>query len=93
MEKEILELEGPSSLEIFYDEIYSKVGAPSFYGHNLHALYDTLGSGACLKNIKIIWKDHQRSRQAIGEEEFDRIIKLLKQIQEEIEPTFELELR
>ena len=93
MNKPIYILDGKKILtsQQFHEQIMKVIpDFPDFYGKNLDALWDVL-SGFIDTNIKIIWKDHAISREAMGEH-FDGIIETFRQEQRS-HPHFEFELK
>jgi len=53
---------------------------PSYYGRNVHALWDVMTSDV-ERPLLLIWRDSAESRQALGEE-FDQIVAVLERVQQ-----------
>ena len=54
---------------------------PSYYGRNVHALWDVM-TGNVERPLLLIWKDSALSRQALGEE-FDQIVTVFERVQQQ----------
>jgi ribonuclease inhibitor len=69
------------SLDDFYDQLSSRLSLPEHFGRNLDALWDVL-SADMEGPFEIEWKHANDSRKAMGKD-FERAVKLLKELQNE----------
>jgi ribonuclease inhibitor len=69
------------SLEDFYDRISILEDMPEHFGRNLDALWDVLSTNV-EGPFEIIWKKADASRKLMGKD-FDRVVKLLRDLEEE----------
>jgi len=53
-----------------------------YYGRNLAALWDRLTTDV-ERPVQLIWKDADSSRAAMGEETFEKIVKLFRDVEEQ----------
>ncbi len=70
-----------SSLNDFYDQISSLKDIPEHFGRNLDALWDVL-SADVEGPLEIIWGNAATSKKMMGRD-FDRVIKLLRNLEKE----------
>jgi len=68
----------------FHLQIAKLLDFPTYYGRNVHALWDVLTSDV-ERPVLLIWKDSAKSRQALGEA-FDHIVAVLERVQERDAP-------
>ncbi len=61
----------------FYDELARQAPLPAHFGRNLDALWDVL-TGELPGPLEIVWEHASASRRAMGAEEHDRLVKLLR---------------
>ena len=69
------------SLDDFYDRISTLKDMPEHFGRNLDALRDVLSTDV-EGPFEIIWKNAAASKKLMGKD-FDRIVKLLRNLKEE----------
>jgi len=69
------------SLDDFYDRISTLKDMPEHFGRNLDALWDILSTDV-EGPFEIIWKNADASRKLMGKD-FDRVVKLLRNLEEE----------
>jgi ribonuclease inhibitor len=69
------------SLDDFYDRFSSLINLPEHFGCNLDALRDVLSTDV-EGPFEIIWKHAEDSRKLMGKD-FDRIVKLLRELEKE----------
>ena len=69
------------SLDDFYDRISTLKDMPEFFGRNLDALWDVL-SIDIEGPFEIIWKKAEASKKLMGKD-FDRVVKLLRDLEKE----------
>ena len=69
------------SLDDFYDRISTIKDMPEHFGRNLDALWDVLSTDV-EGPFEIIWKKAETSKKLMGKD-FDRIVKLLRNLEEE----------
>ncbi len=69
------------SLNDLYDQLSKQLSLPEHFGRNLDALWDVL-SADIEGPFEIEWKHANDSKKALGKD-FDRAVKLLKELQEE----------
>lgn len=67
------------------------------YGNNLVALWDRLSTDV-ERPVKVLWLDAAQSQKALGDELFERIVRLMKDVEEQDESygwedRFSLELK
>ncbi len=55
------------------------LGVESFYGANLHALWDVL-SASIERPVTLTWKQSDKSKQALGSD-FDAIVDVLRRVE------------
>ena len=63
----------------FHRAFSSALGIESFYGENLHALWDVL-SASLERPATLTWKRSSKSKQALGAD-FDAIIDVLRRVE------------
>lgn len=63
----------------FHCAFSSALGIESFYGDNLHALWDVL-SASIERPVTLTWKQSSKSRQALGSD-FDAIIDVFRRVE------------
>lgn len=63
----------------FHRAFSSALGIESFYGENLHALWDVLSAGI-ERPVTLTWKRSDKSKQALGPD-FDAIIDVLRRVE------------
>jgi ribonuclease inhibitor len=69
------------SLDDLYDQLSSRLSLPEHFGRNLDALWDVL-SADMEGPFEIEWKHANDSWKAMGKD-FERAVKLLKELQNE----------
>ena len=69
------------SLDDFYDRISTIKDMPEHFGRNLDALWDVLSTDV-EGPFEIIWKKADASKKLMGKD-FDRVVKLLRDLEEE----------
>ena len=69
------------SLDDFYDRISTLKDMPKHFGRNLDALWDALSTDVA-GPFEIIWKNADASRKLMGKD-FNRVVKLLRDLEEE----------
>ena len=69
------------SLDNFYDRISTLKDMPKLFGRNLDALWDVLSIDV-EGPFEIIWKEAEASKKLMGKD-FDRIVKLLRDMEKE----------
>ena len=69
------------SLDDFYDRISTIKDMPENFGRNLDALWDVLSTDV-EGPFEIIWKNAAASNKLMGKD-FDRVVKLLRDLEEE----------
>ncbi len=69
------------SLDDFYDQISAKLSLSAHFGRNLDALWDVLTTDI-EGPFEIFWKEADASKKALGKD-FDRVLKMLKKIDDE----------
>ena len=69
------------SLDDLYDQLSLRFSLPEHFGRNLDALWDVL-SVDIEGPFEIVWKDAKVSKKAMARD-FDRVVKLLEDLQEE----------
>lgn len=70
------------SLEDLYDEIGRALPLPDHFGRNLDALWDVLSTDI-EGPFEILWQHADISRKAIGVADFDRVVTLFQDLEEE----------
>jgi len=68
----------------FHLQIAKLLDFPSYYGRNVHALWDVMTSDV-ERPVVLVWKDSAHSRQALGEA-FDQIVDVLERVQQRDAP-------
>ena len=71
------------SLDDLYDQLSIRLSLPEHFGRNLDALWDVLSTDV-EGSFEIVWKHAGDSRKLMGRD-FDRAVKLLKDLQKERE--------
>jgi ribonuclease inhibitor len=69
------------SLNDFYDRISTLKDIPEQFGRNLDALWDVLSTDV-EGPFEIVWKKADASKKLMGKD-FDRVVKLLRDLEEE----------
>ena len=69
------------SLDDLYDQLSIRFSLPEHFGRNLDALWDVLSTDV-QGSFEIAWKLAGDSRKLMGKD-FDRAVKLLKELQKE----------
>ena len=69
------------SLDDLYDQLSIRFSLPEHFGHNLDALWDVLSTDV-QGSFEIAWKHAGDSRKLMGRD-FDRAVKLMKELQKE----------
>ncbi len=69
------------SLDDLYDQLSIPLSLPKHFGRNLDALWDVLSTDV-EGPFEIVWKHAADSRKLMGKD-FDRTVKLLKNLQKE----------
>ncbi len=75
--------QGIRSLDDFYDEISRQLSLPAYFGRNLDALWDVLSTDV-EGPVEITWRNARSSKQAMGED-FEKVLKVLKELEGERE--------
>ena len=70
-----------ASLNDFYDRLEAQLELPKHFGRNLDALWDAL-SAEVEGPFEIVWTHAADSRRLMGRD-FDRVLKLLKDLKKE----------
>jgi len=87
MSKKIIIINGDnfSDIETFYDEIDNVLTKNLDWktGHNLNAFNDLLCGGFGVfeydETVKIIWNNFSKSKQALGQEMTDTLLRIIKE--------------
>jgi len=69
------------SLDDLYDQLSIRLALPEHFGRNLDALWDVLSTDV-EGPFEIVWKHTGDSRKLMGKD-FDRAVKVLKDLQKE----------
>lgn len=69
------------SLDDFYDQISGRLALPEHFGRNLDALWDVLSTDV-EGPFEIVWKNADDSKKSM-DKAFDRVVKLLQELEEE----------
>ena len=69
------------SLDDLYDTLSIQLSLPTHFGRNLDALWDVLSTDVG-GSFEIIWKHAGDSRKLMGKD-FDRVVKVFKDLQKE----------
>ena len=69
------------SLDDLYDQLSTRLSLPKHFGRNLDALWDVLFADV-EGSFEIVWKHADDSRTLMGRD-FDRAVKLLRELEEE----------
>jgi ribonuclease inhibitor len=69
------------SLDDLYDQLSIRFSLPEHFGRNLDALWDVLSTDV-QGSFEIAWKHAGDSRKLMGRD-FDRAVKLMKELQKE----------
>ena len=69
------------SLDDLYDRISTRIDLPEHFGRNLDALWDVF-SADVEGPFEIIWKHADNSKKLMGKD-FDRAVKLLRELEKE----------
>ena len=69
------------SLDDLYDQLSTRFSLPEHFGRNLDALWDVLSTDV-QGSFEIVWKHTGDSKKLMGRD-FDRAVKLLKDLQKE----------
>ena len=69
------------SLDDLYDQLIKQLALPAHFGRNLDALWDVLSTDIA-SPFKIAWKHSDDSKKSMGRD-FDRVVKLLRELEEE----------
>jgi ribonuclease inhibitor len=69
------------SLDDFYDRFSTLMDLPEHFGRNIDALWDILSTDV-EGPFEIVWKHADDSRKLMGKD-FDRIVKLLRELEKE----------
>jgi len=69
------------SLDDLYDQLSIRLSLPEHFGRNLDALWDALSTDVA-DSFEIVWKHSRHSKKMMGKD-FDRAVKLLKDLQKE----------
>ncbi|QRK12081.1 barstar family protein [Archangium violaceum] len=93
----LVELDGSRlrSERDFHEQLARMLDFGPYYGRNLDALWDRL-SADVERPVKLVWKDAEVSRLAMGAV-FDRIVRILRKVEEQdrtcgLRERFEFEL-
>lgn len=71
------------SLDDLYDQLSIRLSLPEHFGRNLDALWDVLSTDA-EGSFEIVWKHADDSKKLMGQD-FDRVLNLLQELEEEQE--------
>lgn len=66
----------------FHRALSKALSFPSYYGFNLHALWDVLSTDI-ERPVTIIWNDSEKSKTQMGEREFQWIVDVLKRTEQQ----------
>lgn len=69
------------SLDDLYDQLSNRLSLPAHFGRNLDALWDVLSTDI-EGPFKIVWKHSDDSKKSMGKD-FERVMKLLQELEEE----------
>lgn len=69
------------SLDDLYDQLSNRLSLPAHFGRNLDALWDVLSTDVA-GPFKIVWKHSDDSKKSMGKD-FERVVKLLQELEEE----------
>ena len=69
------------SLDDLYDQLSVGLSLPKHFGRNLDALWDVLSTDVG-GSFEIVWKHADNSKKLMGED-FDRVVKLLRELEKE----------
>jgi ribonuclease inhibitor len=69
------------SLDDLYEQLAGALSFPPHFGRNLDALWDVLSTDV-QGPFEIVWKHADESKKLMGRD-FDRVVKLLKALEEE----------
>lgn len=69
------------SLDDLFDQLSKRLSLPAHFGRNLDALWDVLSTDV-EGPFKIVWKRSNDSKKSMGRD-FDRVVKLFKELEEE----------
>lgn len=69
------------SLENLYDRLESRLSLPPHFGRNLDALWDVLSTDV-QGPFEIVWTHSDDSKKSMGKD-FNRVVKLLKELKKE----------
>ena len=69
------------SLDDLYDTLSIQLALPAHFGRNLDALWDVLSTDVG-GSFEIVWKQAGNSRKLMGKD-FDRVVKVFKDLQKE----------
>ena len=69
------------SLDDLYDQLSNRLSLPAHFGRNLDALWDVLSTDI-EGPFKIVWKHSDDSKKSMGKD-FERVVKLLQELEEE----------
>jgi len=78
------------SLDAAYALLARELDLPDYFGRNLDALWDVLTTEVP-GPIEIVWRDHEAAKLRMGEEDFDRLVGLFRDVERE-RPDFRLDL-
>ena len=63
----------------FHSVISKALSLSPYYGRNLYALFDTIGTGI-ERPIVLVWKNSAISKEALGDD-FDKIVGVLRRVE------------
>lgn len=69
------------SLDDLYDALSIRFSLPAYFGRNLDALWDVLSTDVG-GSFEIVWKHAGNSRKLMGKD-FDRVVKVFKDLEKE----------
>jgi len=69
------------SLDDLYDQLSIRLALPEYFGRNFDALWDVLSTDV-EGPFEIVWKHADASKKLMGKD-FDRVVKLLQELEEE----------
>lgn len=69
------------SLDDIYDRLTKRLSLPVYFGRNLDALWDVLSTDV-EGPLEIVWTHSDKSKEFMGKD-FNRVVKLLKELKKE----------
>lgn len=90
MNKVIINGEEFRNIQEFHKYIKVKLELPDYYGENLDALWDCL-TGFIDLPLLLVWRNYKKSKGYMGKD-IEEILQLFKEVQEELEDNFIVEV-